>query len=197
MKIDKSVFDEHERALYEALIAKAKVDPEAAEEEMEEEKPAIPPKKTEKAEVEDVEPTQKSAEVPDFVKNAIAKSEEFMHQIEKKEMAETVKKYAILGEDTEELGEKLYNLKKSDPAMYETCISVLDNQVALVEKSGLFMEIGKSSSNASTMSGVEAKAEAKASELMKADPNLSRVDAIAKAWEDPALMAEYDAEYNG
>ena len=43
--------------------------------------------------------------------------------------------------------------------------------------------------------GAVAKAEAKAAEIMKADPNATYTEAIAKAWEDPALMAEYDAEY--
>lgn len=201
MKIDKSVFDEKELEQFEALIAKAKVNPEAAEEEMEDEKPDVPPKKkkSEKAEVEKMEETKKSAEieVPEFVKSAIAKSEEFMARVEKQEMAEVAKKYSILGQKPEELGEKLYNLKKSDSAMYETCIALLDSQVAMVEQSGMFAEIGKSASGQSTMGGAEAKANAKAEELMKSDPNLSRVDAIAKAWQDPAIMAEYDAEYNG
>ena len=153
-----------------------------------------------------MEDTKKSApaaapaaapEVPDFVKNAIAKSEEFMTRIEKQEMTEIAKKYAILGEKPEELGEKLYNLKKSDETMYNTCIAMLDGQVALIEKSGLFSEVGKSDRGLSTAGGAVAKAEAKAQEIRKADPTLSYEAAIAKAWEDPVLMAEYDAEYSG
>lgn len=195
--IDKSVFTAEELAQYEALIAKAAVDPEAAEDEMEDEKPPFPPKKTtEKAEVEEMEETKKSVEVPEFVKAAIAKSEEFMTRIEKQEMAEVAKKYAVLGAKPEELGEQLHNLKKSDPAMFDSCISMLDNQVSMIEKSGLFAEIGKSAGGAS-VSGAEAKAQAKAAEIMKADPTMSYDSAIAKAWEDPTLMAEYDAEYFG
>lgn len=202
IKIDKSVFDENELATYEALIAKATVDPEAAKEEMEDDVPPAPPtKNTKKAEVEDMEETKKSAtpetpEVPEFVTNAIAKSEEFMTRIEKQEMTEVAKKYSVLGEKPEELGEQLYNLKKSDPKMYDTCIAMLDKQVALVEKTGVFSEVGKSAGGASTAGSAVEKADAKAKEIMKADPNMDYTSAIAKAWEDPELMAEYDAEYS-
>lgn len=208
MFIDKSKFTAEELEQYEALIAKGKVDPEDNQQEMQEDTPpAAPPatpakKPAQKAEVEEMEDTKKSApaaepELPKFVTDAIAKSEEFMERIEKQEMAKTAEKYAILGEKPEELGEKLYNLKKSDPAMYDTCIAMLDGQVALIEKSGLFTEVGKSSGAHSTAGGAVAKAEAKAKEIMKADPNIEYSAAIAKAWEDPALMAEYDAEYYG
>lgn len=201
MRIDKSLFDADELATYEALVAKATVDPEAAEEEMEDEVPPAPPKKnTKKAEVEDMDDTKKSAtpDVPDFVKDAIAKSEEFITRIEKQEQTEIAKKYAILGEKPEELGEKLYNLKKSDPAMYDTCISMLDSQVALIEKTGMFAEVGKSAGGQSTSNSAVEKADAKAREIMKADPSINYTTAIAKAWdENPELMDEYDAEFSG
>ena len=192
IKIDKSKFTAEDLSLYEALIAKAAVDPEAGGEEMEEEKPTVSPKKK----PENEEGVEKSF-VPDFVKDAIAKSEEFMARIEKQEMEGVAKKYAVLGENPAVLGEKLYNLKKSDPTMYDTCISMLDNQLSLIEKSGVFTEIGKSAGGYSAAGGAEAKAEAKAKEIMKSNPDMDYVTAIAKAWEDPALMAEYDAEYKG
>lgn len=206
--IDKSRFNDEQLAQYEALVAigKAEVDPEANKEEMEKETPpAVPPKKkpTEKAEVETME-TNKSAptefELPAFVKDAIAKSEKFIEEQQKKEQVDLAKKYDILGQKPEELGAQLYELKKSNPDMYNTCISMLDSQVALIEKSPLFAEIGKSGNAGGIyngLSGSEAKADAKAKEIMKADPNMSYTEAIAKAWEDPALMAECDAEYFG
>ena len=96
----------------------------------------------------------------------------------------------------DDLADQLYNLKKSDQAMYETCISMMDKQAALIEKSPLFGEIGKSAGGHTTAGGAEAKADAKAREIMKADPNIGYDAAIAKAWtENPELMAEYDAEY--
>ena len=202
--IDKSRFNADQLAQYEALVAigKAEVDPAAAEREMEDDKPDFPAKKktTEKAEVETMADTKKAApEVPDFVADAIAKSEAFIERIEKKDMTEVAKKYAILGQDPEALGEQLYNLKKSDETMYNTCISMLDGQVALIEKSGLFTEIGKGSrGSGNAAGGAEAKADAKAKEIMKADPTIGYTAAIAKAWaENPELMAEYDAEYIG
>lgn len=204
--IDKSRFNDSQLALYEELVAigKAEVDPAANMEEMEEEfEPSVPPKKkTEKAEVETME-TKKSApaeiELPAFVKDAIAKSEKFIEEQQKKEMVDLAKKYDVLGQKPEELGAQLYELKKSNEDMYNTCISMLDSQVALIEKSPLFAEIGKSGNggNYTGLSGAEAKADAKAKEIMKAAPDMSYTEAIAKAWEDPALAAEYDAEYFG
>lgn len=201
--IDRTQLSEQENALFDQLVAKATVDPKAAQEEMEGQEPAVPPKKkpTEKAEVEDMNETKKSApEVPQFVKDAIAKSEAFMESIQKKEMVEVAKKYEILGQKPEELGAQLYDLKKSDEKMYNTCISMLDGQLALIEKSPTFAEIGKSGNRGSSVAGgtAEDKADAKAREIMKADPSISYTDAIAKAWIDnPELMDEYDEEYFG
>lgn len=204
--IDKSLFNADQLATFEALVAigrveKSAVDPAGAKKEMEGEEPAVPPKKktTEKAEVEDIPETKKSAApaepaVPDFVKAAIAKSEEFIEKSERKEMAEIAKKYAVLVESVDDLADQLYNLKKSDTAMYDTCIAMLNSQAALVEKSGLFVEVGKSA-GAHAAGNSDAMAEAKAQEIMKADPNCDYDTAIAKAYEDPAIMAACDAEY--
>lgn len=205
--IDRSRLSEEQNKQFDELVAKALVDPKAAQEEMEEQEPPVPPKKkkpTEKAEVEDMNETKKSAstepEVPQFVKDAIAKSEAFMEGIQKKEMIEVAKKYEILGQKPDELGAQLYDLKKSDEKMYNTCISMLDGQLALIEKSPTFAEIGKSGNRGSSVAGgtAEDKADAKAREIMKADPSISYTDAIAKAWIDnPELMDEYDEEYFG
>lgn len=194
MKIDKSVFSATELAQYEALIAKAKVDPEAAGEEMEDEKPAFPPKKrTEKAEVEDMEDTKKSA-APEMTA-ALERLEKLEKSIEMKEYTEIAKKYAPLGEKEDELASTLYSLKKSSPESYDAYIKVLDKSLGLVEKSGVFAEIGKSASGTTGGSTVD-KIESAADEIMKSDANLSRVQAIAKAWENhPELVKEYDAEY--
>lgn len=201
--IDKSLLTAEELAQYEALVAKATVDPAANQEEEEDNvPPVVPPKKKPAKKEEEEDPVDKSApiEVPDFVKAAIAKSEKFIEDSEKKEMATVAKKYAMLVEDTDALAEQLYSLKKSDSAMYDTCIAMMDKQAALIEKSPLFGEIGKSGSasgNYNGLSGAEAKADAKAKEIMKAAPDMSYTEAIAKAWDDPELAAEYDAEYFG
>ena len=200
--IDKSRFNDEQLAQYEALVAigKAEVDPEANKGEGAPSAAAPAPKTPEK----EVNPMEKSApteiELPAFVKDAIAKSEKFIEEQQKKEQVELAKKYDVLGQNPEDLGAQLYELKKSNEDMYKTCISMLDSQVALIEKSPLFAEIGKSGNAGGSyngLSGAEAKAEAKAQEIMKADPNMGYTAAIAKAWEDPAIAAEYDAEYFG
>lgn len=194
MKIYKSNFSAEELATWEALIAKGKVAPEEQEEEMEEDKPAFPPKKpAKKAEVEEDVVETKKSESPEIAA-ALERMEKLEKSIEMKEFTEIAKKYAPLGEKEEELAERLYEMKKSNSANYDAYVSILDKSLGMVEKSGLFAEIGKSYSG-STAGGAVSKAETKAKEIMKADPNMSYDAAIAKAWEDPALMAEYDAEY--
>lgn len=169
IRIDKSAFTPEERATYEALIAKASV-------EAEDETPAV----------------EKSAS-PELTA-ALAELAELKKSIDMKEFTEIAKKYAPLGKKEDELAQILYDLKKSNEANYNAFVSVLDESLGLVEKSGTFAEIGKSASGPS-VSGAEAKAAAKAQEIMKADPTMNYTSAIAKAWEDPEIMAEYDEEY--
>lgn len=201
-KIDKSKFNAEQLAAYEELmvIGKADVDPESAEEEMEEFLPDTPPKKTKKAEVENMEETKKSAPEVDTsaALEAVQKElAEFKKSVEMQEFVTMAKKYAPLGKKEDELGKQLYNLKKSDEASYDAFVGVLDEHLALVEKSGLFAEIGKSAGNYSAGGSVQDKIEAKAAEIRKADPTMDYTQSIAKAWEEnPELFDEYDAEYN-
>ena len=191
-KIDKTRFDEQDRKDWERLIAKGmvQVDPADGTDHLED-GPAAPA-------VEKAAPP--AFEMPAFVTDAIAKSNAFIEEQQKKEQVDLAKKYDILGQKPEELGAQLYELKKSNEEMYKTCVAMLDSQVALIEKSPLFAEIGKSGHAGGSyngLSGAEAKVDAKAKEIMKAAPDMSYTEAIAKAWEDPALAAEYDAEYFG
>lgn len=191
MKIYKSNFSAEELEQWEALIAKGKVAPEEAQEEMEDDIPAFPPKKpTKKAEVEDM---TKSAS-PEIAA-AMERMERLEKSIEMKEFTEIAKKYAPLGEKEDELAQTLYDMKKSNEANYDAYVAILDKSLGMVEKSGLFVEVGKSySGNAG--GSVQSKVETKAQEIMKSD-NVDYDTAIAKAWEDPDLMAEYDSEYFG
>lgn len=193
MKIYKSNFSAEELEQWEKLVAKGKVAPEEAQEEMEEEVPTVPPKKkpTEKAEVEDME---KSAS-PE-IKAALEELQTMKKSFEMKEITEVAKKYAPLGKKEDELAQTLYDMKKSSQASYDAYVAILDESLALVEKSGLFTEVGKSAGG-SGAGTVQAKVEAKAQEIMKSDSTMDYNTAIAKAWEDPALLAEYDDEYFG
>lgn len=194
--IDKSKFTAEQLAAYEELVAigKADVDPAAAEEEYEEDMPPMPPKKsTKKAEVEDMEPAKKSAADPKM-QAALDELASLKKSFEMKEMTEVAKKYAPLGKKEDELAQTLYDMKKSNEANYNAYIAILDESLAIVEKSGLFAEIGKSTSGSGSGSATD-KAAARAQEIMKSNPDMDYNTAIAKAWEDPTLMAEYDAEY--
>lgn len=197
--IDKSKFNAEQLAIFEELVAigKADVDPAAAEEEMQDDKPEVPPKKkpTEKAEVED--PMKKSApEQSPEIKAALEELANLKKSFEMKEMTEVAKKYAPLGKKEAELAQTLYDMKKSNEANYNAYIAILDESLAMVEKSGLFSEIGKSAGNSGSGNSIEAKVEAKAQEIMKSE-SCDYVTAVAKAWDDPALAAEYDEHYFG
>lgn len=206
IKIDKSRFTPEELAQYQALLAKASVDPEGNEEEMEEDLPPVPAREPERQPAPEPEPeeevetekcttrTRKSADPA--LEAALTRLEALEKSAEMKDLTEVAKKYEALGEDTEELAKTLYGLKKSDnPANYDAYIKVLDKSLDLVNKTGIFAEIGKSSRGEEAGS-VEAKIEAAASELQKSDPNLSRPQAVAKAWENhPELVAQYEQEY--
>ena len=203
IKIDKSLFTPEELAAYQALVAKATINPEANEEEMEEDLPPAPPVRRPAVEPEDEEGeevetekcrTRKSAADPALAA-ALARLDALEKSAEMKELTGVVKKYAALGEKEEELAQTLYDLRKSDnPANYDAYIKVLDKSLALVEKSGIFAEIGKSGRGAG--GSVEDRIEAAATEIQKADPSLSREQAVVKAWDaNPDLIAEYERDY--
>ena len=201
MKIDKSIFTAEELAQYEALIAKAKVDPEAGEDEMEKEKPPFfrkkPPVEEDSDMLEDEEDMDKSRckkSADPTMTAALDRLETLEKSWAMKEFSEIAKKYAPLGENEEELAKTLYDMKQDNEANYNAYISILDKSLGIVEKSGMFAEIGKSASG--TAGGVLDKIEAAATDIQKSDAGMTREQAIAKAWENhPELIAEYDAEY--
>lgn len=199
--IDKSRFNDEQLAQYEALVAigKAEVDPEANKGEMEEDTPpAVPPKKktTEKEGVEPMETKKSAPEQSPEIKAALEELANLKKSFEMKEMTEVAKKYAPLGKKEDELAKTLYDMKKSNEANFNAYITILDESLAMVEKSGIFAEIGKSASNSNSGNSIEAKVDAKAQEIMKSE-NCDYVTAVAKAWDDPALAAAYDESYFG
>lgn len=114
--------------------------------------------------------------------------------IEMERCAVVAQKYALLGDDPQTLTQTLYEMKKSNPANYDAYIQVLDKSLDLVQKSGLFDEIGKSGSGAG--SSTLDKINSVATEIRKANPSLSAAAAQAQAWEThPELVEEYDAAY--
>lgn len=211
-KIDKSVFTAEELAQYEALIAKGLVEEDESGLLDDDEPTTNNPtekgcggkkptekgcggkKSTSKACGEDMVETAKSAVAPELAA-ALERMESLAKSLEMKEFAEIAKKYAPLGENEEDLAKSLYEMKKSSEDNYNAYIGILDKSLAMVEKSGVFSEIGKSASG--TNGTVIDKVEAAADEIMKSDAGMSRAEAIAKAWTDnPEFVAEYEKEYN-
>ena len=177
MRIDKSRFTPEELAQYNALIAKGLVD--------------------EEPEVEDKEEgaVEKSAEMHPEIKKALDAMAEFQKGMEMKEMTGIAKKYTVLGHKEDELAATLYDMKKSSPSSYDAYLAVLDQNLELVNKSGMFEEIGKSGKGM-VASGTEAKIASIAKSYQEKDPTLDYDTAVLKAWENnPELLAECDKEY--
>lgn len=186
-KVDKSLLTPAELSTYESLIAKASV--EVDENDPEDVDPTDTAER--KEEGKDVE-TAKSAS-PELTA-ALSRLETLEKSIAMKEFTEIAKKYAPLGEKEDDLAQTLFEMKKSSPENYDAYISILDKSLGLVEKSGMFAEIGKSASG--TSGNAVDKVESAANEIMKADPSITREQAIAKAWTDhPELIAEYESSY--
>ena len=183
--IDKSKFNVDQLAAYEALVAIGKSEVPPADHQ-EDTPPANPVAKA-------------SPEMAPELKDAMEQLADLKKSYEMDKMVEVAKKYAPLGKKENELAKTLYDMKKSNPANYDAYIAILDESLGIVEKSGIFAEIGKSGNAGGSyngLSGAEAKADAKAREIMKSDPTVGYDEAIAKAWiENPDLVAEYDAEY--
>lgn len=196
MKIDKSRFSPEELDQYEALIAKGLV--EEDDEVEKEEHPPVNPAKA-KEELEDEEEVEKEdGKLHPEVKKALAELEEMKKSMAMDQMKTIAKKYAPLGKKEDELANVLYNMKKSGDASYNEYIAVLDQGLALVEKSGMYEEIGKSGRGYAGGGATVDRIETIATEIQKSDATLSRQQAIMKAWDQhPELIAEYDKEYMG
>ncbi len=188
MKINKSKFTPEELKQYEALIAKAKESDEKPTKDISKNTPPEP-------EVKPEEPVKKSELAPE-VAAEIADLKKFREAYEKQQAREVAKKYALLGKDEDKLTETLYRLKKSDEASYNALLEVMDENLAFVQKTGLFAEIGKSGHGCYGQGTVAEKIELAATEIQKSDPSLDRPTAIRKAWEThPELIHEYEEEY--
>ena len=119
----------------------------------------------------------------------------FREAAEDRELSEVAKKYAVIGKKEEELVPLLKSLKAAGGTAYNDMLAMLDQTVTMVEKSGIFSEIGKSGHGGSGTGSAEAKIEGIAKGYMEKDPALSYNAAIAKAWENnPDILGEYDSE---
>lgn len=132
-------------------------------------------------------------EIEDLKKNYQA----LIEKTEKNAMLEVAKKYAPLGKKPEELAETLYTLKKSGEANYNAYVQALDDNLDIVNKSGLFTEIGKSG-HGEVYGDVE-EAYAKTETLAKSmsqEKGISLEEARMKVWETNPDLADLCASAN-
>lgn len=135
------------------------------------------------------------------VKAELERLRKFREQAEEKELTDIAKKYEIIGKKQEELVPVLKSLREAGGTAYNDMIAMLDQMVDVVEKSGVFGEIGKVGGNHSPMdltkrnTEAEVKAENIAKGYLEKNPDMSYQEAIAKAWEDnPDLLDAYDEQ---
>lgn len=187
--VDKSLLTPEEASTLDALIAKA-CKTEKADDPEDNTKGKVNPAKAQEQE-------QDNADLPPEVKKALEEVEELKKSYEMKELESIAKKYEEpLGKKADEVAKTLYDLKKSGESNYNAYIAALDAQVDLVEKSGLFAEIGKSGNynyGSVAKSEPEKQIETIAKSYMEKDPSMNYTDAVAKAWENnPQLMDAYE-----
>lgn len=211
--VDKSLLTSDEAAQLDALIAKAcktqKADDNLPGEEdvkASEKKPPFFGKKPAEGENPEggAEPTGKDdSEVEKALKEELKAVQELRKSMEMKEYMDIAKKYETIGKKPEDLAKTLYDMKQAGEEVYKSYVNALDEQVSIVEKSGMFVELGKSGGNGPSYVAVgkseaEGKIEAIAAEIRKSDASISYHESIAKAWEqNPELIAAYDDVYNG
>lgn len=82
-----------------------------------------------------------NAEVAALLKRVENRLEEHIEKAETNELIKIASKYEILGEKADELASVLKKAKGSD--LYDKIINNLDRELAIVEKQGVFEEIGK------------------------------------------------------
>ena len=198
IKIDKSKMSAEERAAYDELIKKFAVE---TNEEPSIEKKA--PQKSEKEENPGVLDDDGAEKKTDTKKSFTPPEQNTDDDIYKglhplvREKLEALEKRAEEARP-EELAKSLKTLKSAGGTAYNDMISILDRNVAMVNNSGVFGEIGKSFSGGTAAvkkSAAEGKIDTIAKGLIEKDPSMPYNMALAKAWEaHPELMAEYEDE---
>lgn len=166
-----------------------------------EENPDKKEKKEDKKEEEAIEEANKGMKkaMDDDAKAAVdAEIQKAMDELNaaKKEykiarIAKSFVKYEGLGMDPEEVAKKYVSLKEADEEVAKSYIDVLDEKLDLQDKQGIFKSFGRNGQSRPGWDGIEAKAD----EIRKAQPTLTREQAIAKAMDaNPELVAEYEAQ---
>ncbi len=128
------------------------------------------------------------------VKAELESLRKFREESEMRELTDVAKKYTLLGKKPEELAPVLKSLKDAGGSAYDDMIGILDANLAAVEKSGVFSEIGKrGGSEVASVNDAWGKLEAAAHEIQKSKPDMRWADAVdAACMAHPELVAEYE-----
>lgn len=116
-------------------------------------------------------------------------------EAEQKSLEEVAKKYELLGTKAEDLVPVLKSMKATSDETYNNFIASMDNNLAVIQKSGLFEEIGKYGGAHTGNDDTEgaAKMNAKVAEIKKSMPNLTDAQAQDIVMQnDPELRAMFD-----
>lgn len=121
----------------------------------------------------------------------------FREETEDREILAVAKKYELLGKKPEELAPVLKSLKAAGGTAYTDMIGILDANLAAIQASPAFNEIGKRGGNGAPVNDADAawaQIEKKAEEIRKAAPAMTYAEAIDKACIDnPDLVHQYEA----
>lgn len=200
---DKSALSDAETDHLEALLTKAcggkkNIEKLDFEDDDDDDEFEFPPKKKEKGEEP---PMKKSAGIiPPAIQAALDRMESLAKGMEMKEYEQIAKKYENLGEDTDKLAKSLYDMKQVGDDAYNSYVAALDKSLNVLEKAGMFGEIGKSAHGIAgtgygsfQKSEVESKIDTIAKSLMEKDPTMTEQMAKAAAWDaHPELAVEYE-----
>ena len=125
------------------------------------------------------------------IKAELEAGRKLREDIEKRQYIQVAEKYKLLGRKPEELAPVLKALKDQGGTAYDDMIAMLDSNLAAVEKSGAFGEIGKSGNGGSA--DPWAQIEAYGEEIRKNKPELTYEEAIDRACiQHPDLVAAYE-----
>lgn len=127
------------------------------------------------------------------VKAELENLRKFREESEDRQYLEVAKRYSLLGKKPEELAPVLKSLKAAGGSAYDDMIGILDANLAAVEKSGVFSEIGKRGGDSATGDDAWGKIETAAQEIVKSKPGMRWADAVdAACCAHPELVQEYE-----
>ena len=193
LKIDKSKMTPEEVTAYEEIVKKYAVEEpddqpgtDPVSEDVEKAKETAPAAQEDPVESEIVKALK--AQIEETKKSLNAMKDEALT----KDVTEVAKKYVPLGKKVEELVPVLKQMKAAGDELYNNYVALLDQQLDIQKSSGIFTEIGKSTTGDAS-GDPEKMWIAKAKELQKTKTDLTLQQAMDEvALNDDELRAQLD-----